>query len=191
MVKAKSDYDKRMDDSRFKNFDKVLDPSYGQKQYYILVIGLCVLGVMLVASIATPYMNPSSTETPVLYEEGLNISYIPSEKIISITFSNPNHDTSALVADIQVPFDTTMVQPTKYISAYAYTTTEFPVNISYSPSQKISNINHITLVTLVKETGNYTYTYSVIPDVDNKMWQGTGQYLDKIAGVFRNNETNE
>jgi len=184
MVKAKNDYDKRMDDSRFKNFDKMLDSSYGKKQYYILIIGLIIIGIMLFSSITTNYFNPPEiNEVQTLYEKGLNISYSPEYKLISITFSNPNIDTTSFSTIIQIPFDMSQ-STTNYIPVYEYSTSKFPVNITYSPSPKISNINHIILVTLIKDTGNYTYTYSVIPDTENKMWQGTGQYIQKITEVF-------
>jgi len=42
MVKSKDDYDARKDDSRFSKFDKMLDPSYGQKQFYVLATGLII-----------------------------------------------------------------------------------------------------------------------------------------------------
>jgi hypothetical protein len=69
LVKAKDDYDKRMDDSRFKNFDKVLDPSYGQKQYYILVAGLIFTCLLLATPIVITYVNSSSeSEVSSIYE---------------------------------------------------------------------------------------------------------------------------
>lgn len=192
MVKSKEDYDKRMDDSRFKNFDKVLDPAYGQKQYYILMAGLILMCVLLATPVILTYINASEqSEVSSIYENGLNISYEPSEKSMYIIFSNPNNDTLKLVTLIQVPYDAASQTNLRYIQVYDYSTSKFPINITYTPSPKIANLQHIVLVTLVKETGNYTYTYSVIPDTENKLWEGTGQYLDKITGVFKNNETNE
>jgi hypothetical protein len=185
LVKAKDDYDKRMDDSRFKNFDKVLDPSYGQKQYYILVAGLIFVCVMLATPMVLTYMNSSQQATASsIYENGLNISYEPSNKVMYVTFSNPNNDTLNLITTIQVPYDAASQANLRYIQVYDYSTSKFPTNITYSPSPKISNLQHIILVTLVKETGNYTYTYSAIPDTENKLWEGTGQYVDKITKVF-------
>lgn len=185
MVKAKDDYDKRMDDSRFKNFDKVLDPSYGQKQYYILMAGLIFTCILLATPIVLTYVNASSeAEISTIYENGLNISYEPSEKLMYITFSNPNNDTLKLATLIQVPYDAASQSNLRYIQVYDYSTSKFPINITYAPSPKIAYLQHIVLVTLVKETGNYTYTYSVIPDTENKLWEGTGQYIEKITKVF-------
>lgn len=185
MVKAKSDYDKRMDDSRFTKFDKVLDPAYGQKQYYILVIGLILICTMLIIPVILTYVNSShQSEVELIYEDGLNISYTPSEKLMYITFTNPNNDTLRLITLIQVPYDINSQSNLRYIPAYEYSTSKFPVNITYSPSPKIANLQHITLVTLIKETGNYTYTYSVIPDTENKLWEGTGKYVNKVQEAF-------
>lgn len=183
MVKAKTDYERRMDDSRFKHFDAALDPSHGQKQYYILMLGILIVGGLFASSIAMSYLNTPTTQTTALYENGLNISYSPNEKLFYVSFTNPNNDTISLSTIIQIPFDSTQ-SATNYIPVYTYSTSKFPLNITYIPSQKVSNLNHIVLVTLVKETGNYTYTYSAIPDTENKMWQGTGQYVQKISGVF-------
>jgi hypothetical protein len=185
MVKTKdNNCDKKIDDSRFKDFDKVLDPSYGQKQFSILLIGLLVIGGIFLITTSLNYFDTTTQITnSILYEKGLNISYSPDDKLISISFSNPNNDTLNLLTFIQVPFDTTQ-STTRYIPVYEYSTSKFPLNITYSPAQQISNINHIVLVTLVKETGNYTYSYSVIPDTENKMWRGTGQYLQKISKVI-------
>ena len=181
MVKAKdNNYDKRTDDSRFKEFDKVLDPSYGQKQFYILLVGILVIGGIFLISTSLNYLDTSTQSTnTVLYEKGLNMSYNPDEKLILISFSNPNNDTLKLLTTIQVPFDVTQ-STIRYVPVYEYSSSEFPLNITYTPSQKISNINHVVLVTLIKETGNYTYTYSVIPDTENKMWQGAGKYIQQI-----------
>jgi hypothetical protein len=185
LVKAKDDYDKRMDDSRFKNFDKVLDPSYGRKQYYILMAGLIFTCVMLATPVVLTYMNSSQqTAATYSYENGLNISYEPSEKVMYITFSNPNNDTLNLVTTVQVPYDAASQTNLRYIQVYDYSTSKFPTNITYTPSTKIAYLQHIVLVTLIKETGNYTYTYSVIPETENKLWEGTGQYVDKITKVF-------
>ena len=185
MVKAKDDYDKRMDDSRFKNYDKVLDPSYGQKQYYILMAGIILMCVMLAIPVVLTYVNASEqSAVSSIYENGLNISYEPSEKSMYITFSNPNNDTLKIATLIQVPYDAASQANLRYIQVYDYSTSKFPTNITYTPSLKIANLQHIVLVTLVKETGNYTYTYSVIPDTENKLWEGTGQYIDKITKVF-------
>lgn len=185
MVKANdNNYDKRIDDSRFKKFDKVLDPSRGQKQFYILLIGILVIGGIFLISTSMNYLDTSiQSADPVLYEKGLNMSYSPNEKLILISFSNPNNDTSKLLTVIQVPFDTTQTA-IRYIPVYEYSSSDFPLNITYAPSQKISNINHVILITLIKETGNYTYTYSVIPDTENKLWQGTGKYVQQITEVF-------
>jgi hypothetical protein len=185
LVKAKNDYDKRMDDSRFKNFDKVLDPSYGQKQYYILMAGIVLMCAMLATPMILTSIN-SSQQSAIssIYENGLNISYEPSDKAMYISFSNPNNDTLNLISTIQVPFDIASQSNLRYIQVYDYSTSKFPTNIIYLPSPKIANFQHIVLVTLVKETGNYTYTYSVIPDTENKLWEGTGQYVEKITKVF-------
>jgi hypothetical protein len=183
MVKAKNDYDRRMDDSRFKNFDKVLDPSYGQKQYYILIAGLFIICIIFAATTIFNALNaPTASSQQVLYEEGLNISYMPEYKIFSITYSNPKNDVSSIITSIKVPYDTYTSDP--YLKVYDYSTSKFPANITYTPSQKVSNLNHIVTVTLIKEAGNYTYAYSTIPDTEDKMWQGTGQYVKKINEVL-------
>src|SRR5512138_1717663 len=106
MVKSKDDYERRKDDSRFKNFDKVLDPTYGQRQYYILILGIIVVCGMLVASALLNSMSASKeADTKVLYEDGLNISYVPEDKVFSVTFDNPKQDTIAVSTLVQVPFD--------------------------------------------------------------------------------------
>lgn len=185
MVKSKEDYDRRQDDSRFKNFDKVLDPSYGQKQYYILIVGIIFVLAMLITPLVLTSINASDQKAvESIYEDGLNISYTPSEKLFHIDYTDPNHNTLNLITLIQVPYDAASQTNLRYIPVYEYSTSKFPTNITYSPSPKISNFNHIVLVTLVKETGNYTYTYSVLPDTENKLWEGTGQYIDKITKVF-------
>jgi len=185
MVKAKDDYDKRMDDSRFAKFDKVLDPTYGQKQFNILIIGLLFIGSLIFVTTAVNYIGISSQNVTntTLYEEGLIMSYSPEEKLFHISFTNPHNDTTSLSALIKIPFDSQ--SPTNpYLSVYDYSTSTFPVNITYAPAAKVLNVNYISIVTLVKETGNYTYTYIVIPDTENKMWQGTGKYLDQITKVL-------
>jgi hypothetical protein len=58
------------------------------------------------------------------------------------------------------------------------------MNITYAPPSKVSTLNHIVLVTLIKNTGNYTYTYTVTPDMENKMWEGTGKYLQQIEEML-------
>lgn len=185
MIKEKENYDKRTDDSRFKRFDKLIDPAYGKKQYYILMAGLVLMCIMLATPLILTSINASSqAEVSMIYENGLNISYEPSEKLMYITFSNPNTDTLKLTTLIQVPYDAASQANLRYIQVYDYSTSKFPVNITYLPSPKIANLQHIVLVTLVKETGNYTYTYSVIPDTENKLWEGTGQYIEKITKVF-------
>lgn len=184
MVKAKSDYDRRMDDSRFEKFDKAVDPSNNQKQYYILIAGIILLCGFFAITTSINYMNTSAQPGDTTsFEKGLNISYKPDEKIFSITFSNPDNDTTHLITDIKIPFDTqSTTMP--YLTVYEYSTSEFPVNITYTPAPKSSNIGHSVTVTLVKSTGNYTYTYSIIPDTENKMWQGTGQYIHKVQEIF-------
>lgn len=182
MVKAKDDYKRRMDDSRFKNFDKVLDPSYGQKQYYILIIGLLIVCSLFMVTTILNTLNAPKESVQQLYEDGLNISYIPEVKSFSITFTNPKIDSLSLIASIKIPFDTSTADP--YLNVYQYSTSEFPANITYTPSQKVANLNHIVTITLIKETGNYTYIYSTIPDTDDKMWQGTGKYVKQINEVF-------
>ena len=101
-----------------------------------------------------------------------------------ITFSNPDNDTLKLATLIQVPYDAASQSNLRYIQVYDYSTSKFPINITYTPSPKIANLQHIVLVTLVKETGNYTYTYSVIPDTENKMWEGTGKYVNRVQEAF-------
>jgi hypothetical protein len=182
MVKSKDDYDKRMDDSRFKNFDKVLDPSYGQKQYQILIVGLLLVCTVFAVTTIFNTLNTPKESAQQLYDDGLNITYIPEIKSFSITFSNPKSDSLLLMTSIKIPFDTSTADP--YLNVYQYSTSEFPANITYVPSQKVTNINHIVTVTLMKKTGNYTYIYSVIPDTEDKMWQGTGQYVKQINEVF-------
>lgn len=183
MVKSKDDYDRRSDDSRFKNFDKVLDPSYGQKQYYILIVGILIVCSMFIISAILTSIIAKDTETDILYEEGLNISYIAEDKIFSIQFTNPKSDTLMLSTVIKTPFDTQSVNPS-YLTVYEYSSSKFPTTINYTPSTKIATINHFVTVTLLKETGNYTYTYSAIPETENKMWDGIGKYIDAITGVF-------
>jgi hypothetical protein len=188
MVKSKEDYSRRMNEDRFKNFDKAIDTTSGQKQYFVLLVGLVVIGIVFVATSSINLMTTVNNHTESnLYEDGLNISYIPSDKMFHIDFSNPQSDTMTLMTLIQVPFDPQT--GSAYLKVYEYSTNKFPVNITYIPSQKSSNLNHIVTVTLIKETGNYTYAYSVIPDTENKMWQGTGQYLDQITGLFKQNES--
>jgi len=182
MVKAKEDYKRRMDDSRFKDFDKVLDPSYGQKQYYILILGLLIVCSIFMVTTILNALNPPEETIKQLYEEGLNISYMPEVKSFSITYLDPKHDSLTLITSIKIPFDTSTADP--YLNVYQYSTSEFPANITYAPSQKVANINHIVMVTLIKETGNYTYVYSTIPETEDKMWQGTGKYVKQIGEVF-------
>lgn len=185
MVKAKSDYNRRMDDSRFEKFDKALDPSNNQKQYYILVAGIVLLCGFFAITTSLNYMdttNQPGGDTPN-FEKGLNISYTPDNKMFSIKFDNPNNDTMNLNTNIKIPFDTeSATMP--YLTVYEYSTSEFPANITYLPAPKSSNIAHTVTVTLVKYTGNYTYAYSIIPDTENKMWEGTGQYIHKIEEMF-------
>jgi hypothetical protein len=183
MVKAKTNYDKRMDDSRFENFDKVLDPSYGQKQFNILIIGIIVICCILFITTTLNYLEPTKHIEPSLYEDGLNISYIPSDKLFHITFSNPKVDTLGMSTIIKAPLDST-TSPATYITVYEYSTTEFPANITYYPSIKASSATHTVLITLLKSSGNYTYTYSIIPDTENRMWDGTGKYIEKLSEVF-------
>jgi hypothetical protein len=183
MVKSKNDYDARKDDSRFAKFDKMLDPTYGQKQFYVLVIGLIILSSMLILTMVVPYFNASNETTKSLYDDGLNISYIPSEKLFHISFTNPHNDTLNFVSHIKVPFDS-QNSAMPYLSVYEYSTTKFPVNITYVPSTNLMNVNHITIVTLIKENGNYTYAYTIIPETENNLWQGTGKYIEQIQGVF-------
>lgn len=187
MVRSKEDYDKQMDDSRFKRFDKVLDPSYGRKQYYILIAGIIIVCILFAVTTISNSLGSQEETTDIPYEKGLNISYIAKDKIISISFTNPNTDTSSVSTLIQVPFDTQSAIPS-YLTVYEYSSSTFPINISYTPSTKISNINHYVTITLIKETGNYTYAYSVVPDTENKLWKGTGQYVQKITRIFGLNE---
>jgi hypothetical protein len=184
MVKTTDDYDKRMDDSRFKNFDKVLDPSYGQKQFKILIAGIIVVCCILFVTTVLNYMEPAHTEQS-LYEDGLNISYIPSNQLFHIEFTNPKADTTELSTIIKVPFDST-ASPVTYITVYEYSTSKFPANITYIPSTKSSSATHTVLVTLIKSSGNYTYAYTIVPDTENRMWQGAGKYIEKISEVFNN-----
>lgn len=185
MVKSKTDYDKRMDDSRFENFDKVLDPSYGQKQFNILIAGIIVICCILFVTTALNYIEPAKQAESSLYEDGLNISYIPHDKLFHITFTNPKSDTTGISTIIKVPLDS-MASPITYITVYEYSTTKFPANITYAPSSKASSATHTVLITLLKPSGNYTYTYSIVPDTENRMWQGTGKYIEKISEVFNN-----
>jgi hypothetical protein len=181
MVKLKDDYKEESEDSRFKEFDKQLDPSYGQKQYYILLLGLAI--IFIIFTITTIIGMSSSLSNTPPYEAGLNISYIPNDKIFSITFTNPQNDTLLLASLIQVPFDV-QTPNSNYLTVYQYSSSKFPININYTPSERILNINHFVTVTLIKDTGNYTYIYSVIPDTENKMWSGSGKYIQQIEGVF-------
>ena len=185
MVKSKTDYDKRMDDARFENFDKVLDPSYGQKQFNILIAGIIVICCILFVTTALNYIEPTKTNETSLYEDGLTISYIPNDKLFKIEFTNPKEDTTGLSTTIKVPFDSMTSQIT-YINVYEYSTTKFPTNITYIPSVKSSSATHTVMVTLLKDSGNYTYTYSILPDTENRMWQGTGKYVERISEVFNN-----
>jgi hypothetical protein len=127
-------------------------------------------------------MEPSPQEE-IVYEEGLNISYTPNEKMFSITFSNPNNDTINLATTIKIPFDTQSASM-PYLTVYEYSTSEFPANITYFPAKKTSHIGHTVTVTLIKDTGNYTYAYSIIPDTENKMWEGTGKYIEGVQELF-------
>lgn len=184
MVKVKDDYDKRMDDSRFTKFDKVLDPAYGQKQFNILIIGLLFIGSILFITTATNYIGSSNqTANATLYEDGLNMVYVPEERLFHISFTNPHNDTTSLSTLIQIPFDS-QSQSTSYLSVYEYSISKFPINITYSPSSSVAELNHIVTITLIKETGNYTYTYSIIPETEDKMWQGTGKYLNQVSKVL-------
>ena len=184
MIKAKSDYDRRMDDSRFEKFDKAVDPSNNQKQYYILIAGIILLCGFFAITTSINYMNTSAQPGDITnYEKGLNISYNPDDKLFYILFSNPNNDTYNLATNIKIPFDSQSAT-VPYLTVYEYSTSNFPANITYAPASKASNIAHTVTVTLVKSTGNYTYAYSIIPDTENKMWQGTGQYINKIQEVF-------
>lgn len=184
MVKSKDDYDARKDDSRFSKFDKMLDPSYGQKQFYVLATGLIILAIAFMITTIIPYYSDTTNQTTKsLYENGLNISYIPQNKTFYISFTNPHEDTLDFKSRIQIPFDS-QNSAMPYLSVYEYSTTKFPVNITYTPSEKVLNINHIVIVTLIKETGNYTYAYNVIPETENRMWDGTGKYIKQINEVF-------
>lgn len=190
MVKSKDDYDKRTNDSRFEKFDRILDPSYGKKQYYILLAGLIIMGVILSITTSTSYLNTSSQPAESLYENGLNISYTPNEKMFHILFSNPENDTITATTSIKIPFDSqsstfdSSSTMTPYLTVYEYSTSKFPMNVTYAPPSKVSTLNHIVLVTLIKNTGNYTYTYTVTPDMENKMWEGTGKYLQQIGEIL-------
>jgi hypothetical protein len=123
MVKSKDDYEQKKDDSRFKNFDKVLDPSYGQKQYYILILGLFIVFSMILLPAIINSTSPKETETKILYENGLNISYIPEDKIFSVIFTNPKQDTLAVTTLIQVPFDL-QTSTSTYLTVYEHTSSE-------------------------------------------------------------------
>lgn len=191
MVKSKDDYERRQDDSRFKKFDQLIDPTSNDKQYIILVIGISLMFCLLSA----PFLLKLVSEPdPVAltnneYEKGLNISYIPKDKVVSISFTNPNNDTLAMATSIKIPFDTQTAIPT-YMTVYESTATKFPSTINYTPSEKISEINHFVMVTLIKESGNYSYVYTVSPQTENKMWDGVGKYINGISNIFIKNETN-
>lgn len=150
--------------------------------------GIIIVCAMLISNIFLTSFTTPNAETTSLYENGLNISYIPENKIFSITFTNPKTDTITLSTLIQVPFDTQTVTPT-YLTVYEYSSSEFPINITYSPYERVASVTHFVTVTLIKETGNYTYVYTVVPDTENKLWKETGKYIKQIKSVFNKNET--
>jgi hypothetical protein len=39
------------------------------------------------------------------------------------------------------------------------------------------------MVTLIKNTGNYTYIYTTIPETENKLWDGMGKYINDIKNI--------
>jgi hypothetical protein len=188
MVKPKENYDKSSDDSRFEKFDKILDPTYSQKQFYILAIGIFVVCCIFAATTIINSLNAIETVKTSPYEDGLNISYIAKDKVFSITFTNPHSDTISASTIIQVPFDAQSSNPS-YIKVYEYSSSDFPIRINYTPSQSVSTVNHYVTVTLIKDTGNYTYFYTAVPESENKMWDGIGKYIQGANGMFNTNES--
>jgi len=180
MVKSREDREKESN-LRFEKYDVVMDPSYGQKQYYVLVAGIILVSSLILLN-ALFTMSNTEVKSKILYEEGLNISYIPEDKLISVSFTNPKSDTLALSTIIQVPFDTNAQFPS-YLTVYEYSSSEFPKTINYTPSVSVSNLNHFVTVTLLKKTGNYTYVYVAVPENENKLWDGMGKYVKNVENI--------
>ena len=191
MVKSKDDYNRRIDDSRFKKFDQLIDPSYGDKQYIILIIGIIVASPLLIGPliIKTITLSPETEVIENQYEKGLNMTYIPKDKIFSVSFTNPSEDTLSMVTIVKIPFDMQTSTPT-YMTVYESTTSKFPSTINYTPSEKVSDINHFIMVTLIKESGNYSYVYTAVPRAENRLWEGAGKYINGVTDIFTiKNET--
>lgn len=134
----------------------------------ILTIGLVVVGMVMLAGII---LSPPIEETPV-YEKGLDMIYNPETSNIEISFLNLNHDTSNL--NIQIFTRYTEQNP---LLVYEYSTSEFPTEIFYTPEK--TSI-HTTIVTVTKDSGNYTYMYEVNPKQQQEMWNNFGRYFDLL-----------
>lgn len=136
-----------MDEKYFEQIDRQItsNPKYQWLLY---------LGVILFATVLFTQIVISTVVHPQTFDGGLTIQYTKGS--FGIDFTNENNDVTSMLVTIYTNYNTdkpTVVYENEY--------TNFPARVTYAPYAK--DIEHTVHVTLTRNTGQYTYTYSVLP----------------------------
>jgi hypothetical protein len=175
MVKKMDNYAERMSDRRFEKFDRMISVeaiNHEKRISYILTIGVVVLLIGLMISSVMNLGKP----VPPKYDYGLNMSYDPETSTYFVDYTNPNQTASNMNVNIEVPYFNTGTSG--YSSVYKTSTDTFPANISYKPYDK--GIEHAITVTIMKQTGNYTYFFTSNPSDEERIYNGLTKYTKQI-----------
>lgn len=175
MVKSKSDYDRRSDDTRFHKWDRLISGHGSNKENkmgIILAIGIIVCSVLFTISyIKNPTILPQAGSNS--YEDGLSINYNSDLRSYVVSFSNKYNDTSAMMVQVSIIYDQMIPNQVLVFDRNIKT---FPSIVSFRPS--VINSKHIVSVTLSKPSGNYTYIYDSIP------WQEGTRNNDILSSLI-------